>query len=224
MSLLGYYMALSSLKAQVTSNLIGEYLFSNNTNDTSGYGKNATLLASSTYIADRFGNPLSALNNRAYVNDSSAFSFCDANGDLPFTIDFYVYLTNKGDQVFLAKRENWYGTVCEWQIGIFEGVLVFTLFNNGGSSIYGGLRSSISLINTNQWVNIKGTYNGEGYDGLNLYINGTQTTNNVFSVGGTYTKMVTTQSKLTFGTFSEFWTTHPIQGYIDDVKIYNNVI
>ena len=71
-----YFPAIAQIP---TSGLVGNYLFNNNTFDSSGKDNNATAFGG-VFVDDRFGNPLSAIHMND-ISDSVLIPIPDATFD-----------------------------------------------------------------------------------------------------------------------------------------------
>lgn len=139
--------------------------------------------------------------SKIMLPDNDIFSFTDGNGnDLPFSIEFDVYLTSidpTNGVWFVDKRED--SVKSEWQVIYYQGDLNFILLSPKTAQ-----ENYIGIIHTftfplNQWVNVRAINEGGNIvAGLKLEINGSLVSTTPIT-GGTYVGMVNDTNRVTIG-------------------------
>lgn len=194
----------------VTSNKIGEWLFSGNANDTSGFGNNG-VVTGATLVNDRFGNANSAysfdgidvitVNNSYFKNVQK------------FTLEYWAYKSD-GGSVLIGQDDN-YPSLGTWSSWYSDNNIYFSI---RGASI-GGAYVYCNLFN--QWVKLKFVYDGSltnSSSRCKIYVN--DILQNSVIVGTTPQNTNNGNGILTIGKLSY---ENP-NGIIDDVIIYNDVV
>ena len=152
--------------------------------------------------------------------DNDVFSFKDGSADTPFSIEFVVNLNSihATEGVWLIdKREN--ALLSEWQCYYYQGAIGFMLLSPI-TTINNLIRINSSFsFPLNQDVKIKMTYNGNGVNGLNIFIDDvvlsvTRTTS------GVYTGMKNETNKVTIGRRGWSGAAY-LDGAMRDLKFYN---
>ncbi len=181
----------------IREGLVGEWLFSGNPNDTSGYGHNGTVTGAAL-SSDRFNN-----SNKSYYFDG-----IDDRIDLGtfFTLHtFSISLWVKNTRIstdYSDIIENNHDFTNRWCLQVQPNSTIYD---------FGGVYSSIQ---NNQWTHIVLIQNENSYS---VYVNGTcvGTNNWVGDDDG--------NQNLVLG----YWyggTSRWYQGYIDDIRAYNRVL
>jgi hypothetical protein len=183
------------------------------------YGDNhGVILPDSYFQPGKYNEALvCGTNTMGMEVDGAEFSFTDGDSDLPFSINFWVYLNANGDYWFVSKRDGGKYNI-EYQIIIYKGKLSFYIFGNDTDDRYITVESN-SVPALGEWVMITATYNGVGNEnGGELYING----NNVTDTrdNNNYTGMVATSSLLTFGN-PKWISGFNLNGMIDDISVWS---
>ncbi len=191
--------------------LVGEWTFTGNTNDSSGYGNNGTAGAGVSLTADRFGNP-----NSAYFFDGTGTSSITASN------------------IAVNGAAGEYNTVSLWLMkdaGMTDGAIPFSWgssmydiqfysgnfgFNTGNSDLIGTTDS----IASGTWHHVVAVfYNGvPDSENMTLYIDGVlqSFTYNTGSPAESYASQNIS--------ISGYSGTYNFMGAIDDVRMYNRAL
>ncbi|MFN3916687.1 MAG: LamG-like jellyroll fold domain-containing protein [Flavobacteriales bacterium] len=214
------------LKAQINLNngLVAFYPLNGNTTDISGNGNNGTPSGNTTYIADRFGNPNSAISfggtgspGKVTIPHSASLNFSAGA-----TFTFWARISSNvgtfgngsvgagGWQCFFAKEGDAGGGL--YQLNALSGNNLNTGIGNNGvphtTSIY-------SPYNINQWINYTVTMDATGHY---IYVNGVLHNSNTDAAN--FVAMV--NRNLVLGRFNSNW--YPLNGALDDFRVYNRVL
>ena len=145
------------LKAQIpqSSNLVGEYKFNADTNDTSGNAYNGQTFGAPTLVQDRFGNSdaaysLDGVDDYLYFGNSMLSEWpYESNGFImeSFTISLWAKSSQSASEVLLGFGE---------ELGCcYYGMVTFLSTHVTMNS------SNFPFYSNNSWVNTS----GKGYDG-----------------------------------------------------------
>ena len=193
--------------------------------DTSMYASNAFaeyIQYAPTFTSDVFGTGNSAhvfnanQTNYMLIADSDRFTFSDANGDLPFSIEYLIKPTTVGNCWLPSKRVQF----LEWQTYYYAGAFGISCFAENNTNKIIGAEKAYSLTAGNIYK-VKFTYDGSGSNtGFNITINEVQQTSlSRYSVG-TYTKMSNTGEDVRLtGTLGGY-----LNGALTDLRIWKGVI
>lgn len=210
MSLLGRRRRRRTFVKVPTLGLVGEYLFNNNPNDTSGSGNNGAA-TNVNYVDDKKGYPLRAssyngVNSTIYVSSSDYYF----SNNVPFSISTWVYLAdNLQSHLFLSMGANTPGGsnyILSYRLG--RDALSFSKNDSNGSTI----ADLLVAPSINTWYNLIITYDGTT---LKLYIDGgLEASSTAFDFGTiSNTDRFEIGGETTANTF--------LKGYLDNVRIYN---
>ena len=196
-------------------NIVSEYKFEDNTNDT--VGSNNGTATSITYVDGLVGRAgvFNGSTSNVDVADANNLSFGDGVNDEAFSVSCLVYINTLGNFQILEKKTAT-NTEKEYQLQYASGVWTFRLFDQSSGA---QINANYSLVpNINTWYHLTGTYDGLGVSGLKLYFNGEEQTTN--SVSGTYTAMENGTGSLMFGKYHG-GAANTLNGYLDCVRIWN---
>jgi hypothetical protein len=164
-------------------------------------------------------NTWSYFNGTSYIEyaDNDVFSFTDGVNDIPFEIEFDVYLpTSQPDNVIINKRDATPNV--EWIIGLVASKIRVSL-STASTSNYIRQTSNLTLL-SNTLYHIKIIYNGsKDVNDIKIFTNGVQDVT-TSSVGGTYTGMINTNSDVIVG--KNYVSTGILTGYLRNLKIKKN--
>jgi hypothetical protein len=200
---------ISSLKASGggVAGLIGEWLFSGNANDTSGFGNNGTVTGA-TLVNDRFGNQNSAysFDGNDYITiNKTYFKSVDK-----FTLEYWAYKSNAGATLFgQADAYPYSGTWTGWMP---DNNIYFTVRSSLSNHVY------VSCNLVNQWVKLKFVYDGSQTNNINrckIYVN--DVLQNAVVIGTISQTTNNGNGIFTIGKLGDDYA----NGIIDDVRIYN---
>jgi len=199
------------------SNLIAEWKFEGNANDSSGNGLGGTVTGSLTTVVGKVGNCYSFPGGANYVsiNDNDKFSFTDGSGtDKPFTFTFWMHTAGSG--YVLSKYSS--GSNAEYYLQPAAPYLTMYL-TNPTQSTYLYTRVNYSAY-YNTWVFVSVVYTGNNNEsGITISLNG-YTSTNTRGHGGTYLGMSNGTSKFYIGG-------NNIAGYtglLDEVRLFNKAL
>jgi hypothetical protein len=211
----------------IISGLILHYKFDGNLADSSGYGYNATVSGSNSFVNDRNGNPSSAFNSIATNTPGNNW----LNAGNPAKVQ---QLTNQITiSMWIKQTQTWFGTSgtdgymplinkYNGSTGIFTGLRMFTPNPWQNRVIWTINGSNVLQSNTNvpvgTWHHIVCTYNGSQ---LKIYQNGvlTGTRNQTGNVPNTAVNLFL--GRWAQGTPSGEIT---YRGEWDEVKIFNRAL
>lgn len=114
------------------------------------------------------------INDYIDYGNSDLFSFGDSSNDSPFTFNFWVNMTDV-TRFRMIGKEAGSGTDEYYLNTTGSDRLFFVIFDGGGGN-YRYIQSVDTMTQyEGQWINITGSYNGQGgsnsNDGLTLYVN-----------------------------------------------------
>ena len=140
-------------------------------------------------------------NDVITISDNSVFSFGDGSTDQGFSITAWVKMVDATN--FQIINKGIFNTDGEWNFRTNSSdQLVFALYDESVSSTHESVVSSAITSNQNQWIHVAATYDGRGgtsaNDGMELYINGVNSTNSR-SGAGTYVAMENLAGNVTIG-------------------------
>jgi len=162
--------SISGFAQMATTNLLGYYPFTGNTNDSSGNGNNGTLIGA-TLTTDQYGNTNSAChfdgNDRIDCGNDASVNF--ASGD--FTIQAWFNTnTTSGRQDIISKQATTLGIFGSYGLRLETGVPTFTIRKHCCSNHYTTIAGS-SAIAPNSWHQMVGV--GDSTAGvMRLYMDG----------------------------------------------------
>lgn len=202
------------------NNLIAEWKFEGNANDTSGKGHNGIVSnPGPSLVTGKVGQCYSFPgigNYNITIPDAADLSFTNGSGtDKPFSVCLWVKPTVNGDHFYLNKRSS--AIYHEWELIHYLSTFQFVMFDAVANTY---LLSTIPYTNFGSWVFVCGTYSGNNNEsGLTLSINGVIPTN-TRSHNGTYIGMSNTSAPVYIGSLYGGGTA-PLNGLIDEVRIFN---
>ena len=140
-------------------------------------------------------------NDVITISDNSVFSFGDGSTDQGFSITAWVKMVDATN--FQIMNKGIFNTDGEWNFRTNSSdQLVFALYDESVSSTHESVISSALTTYQNQWIHVAATYDGRGgtsaNDGMELYINGVNSTNSRAG-GGTYVAMENLAGNVTIG-------------------------
>lgn len=160
---------------------------------------------------------LNGTNQRAYVNDSSDFTFGNGSTDSPFSVFAWV---NMVDATKFRLAQKYSTGQTEWVFGTDGSDKIrMTVQDNSTGGRLDKISNGSVTSSQNSWSSIAGTYDGSAtVGGMTVYHDGaapTQTT----STSGSYTAMEDTTSTLDIG-YLETSASYA-NGAIDTLLIFN---
>jgi len=162
-----------------------------------------------------------ANSDYAWVADNDVFSFTNGAGvDRPFSGAVWVYLDDATGGALVGKL-NPTGNNREWffYFTASDQLAVKTFLANGGADI--GRRSDALTAYEGEKHRVAFSYSGnETNSSFKLFLDGVQIDVANETIGGTYTGMSNTTSKLTMGAVTE-GATSPLDAGLSDVMIWN---
>ncbi len=203
------------------SNLVANYLFDNNANDTSTNNNNLTNVSSVTYNTSDYkrGTAAASFNGSNYYQITNDGRFSPDN----FTIAFWIKpLATSGTHQAIASCRSGTG------IGTLTGWFIYIAPNNnlefftGASSSYSGgsVYSNFGGVFQNTWVHIAITLN-KSSSACILYING----NSSFTTTRTYVNNTGTNMRIGAGANEDTVNFIVRSGTLmDDFRFYNKVL
>lgn len=200
--------------------LIGEWLFSGNANDTSGYGHNGTVNGA-TLTIDRKGNYNSAYSFDGLDDYIEIGDYCDM-GLLDMTISFWAKLQTTGTYQGLVSKSSAV-TGSSYRFGCVisntnDKYLNFIIGARGGIQINSFSNSAFSGV----WDHIICEYDRNSM--IRIYIN------NVLQISSTLIDDIASNDMqssfpLRFGAYNSNGTpTFFAKGSLDDIRIYNRLL
>ena len=140
-------------------------------------------------------------NDVITITDNSVFSFGDGSTDQAFSITAWVKMIDATN--FQIMNKGIFNTDGEWNFRTNSSdKLVFALYDESVSSTHESVISSALTTYQNQWIHVAATYDGRGgtsaNDGMELYINGANSTNSRSGLG-TYVAMENLTGNVTIG-------------------------
>ena len=212
---LGKYVA----PPPVSDTLLALYRFSGSVLDSSGYGRNATKHGG-TYVADRFGNPASALqfngtSDYLSVPDSPDLNFGKSGN---FTICFWVFNASTSSRGFVVRKgtlANNLLTGYEVDASQYISAAIGTTYGNASTN---GFMSYIP--SDSRWHFVVVTF--DRIFGVNINIDlpggGDQISGGTYALQGN----INTAAQLLIG--GDGTTAHAYKGVLDDVRIYKGIL
>ncbi len=201
------YVDMVSIGSATNTTIVkrGEWLFSNNANDTSG-NNNHAILSGNTYLTnDRFGNADSAY----YFDGNGDYMTLNSIGNNPSgSIEAWIKPdknTDLYDQIF-SQTEN-------FQLTLSSGKIMWRISNNGDGD-YLNLQTTWNA-NVGLWYHIVGTWDGVV---SRLYVNGVEV------ASAFYNSPYTSASSSCYIGRWGLGADHYFNGCIDDLIIYDNAL
>ncbi|MBN1973855.1 MAG: LamG domain-containing protein, partial [Sedimentisphaerales bacterium] len=204
---LSFLLFLFAVSAQ--ANLVAYYPFEGNANDMSGYGTvaNGTLVGSPTFEAGpaNFGQALK-ISTGNYVNCGADSKFSITG---PITVCAWI------------KVNAW---TTNWNAIVTKGDTTWRLHRNNAtdninftcSGVNGGSATGTTNVRDGQWHHLAGVWDGAN---ITLYVDG-KVDGTAATTGGS---TATTTLSMMIGENATY-TGRPYDGWIDEVRIYNNAL
>jgi outer membrane protein assembly factor BamB len=195
----------------VTSDLVGEWRFDGNANDSSGNGNNGTINGA-TFVHGISGQALSFDGVDDYVNISNSATLMITDS---ITIEAWVNPRELGvwDRVVFKCASDDLLT-CAYVFGLSShGGVYFGMFNGHSQTYIDGSKQ----IPTDEWTHMTGTWDGTT---MRIYINGVEQAETLPFVGPI--NSANSQLKLGLGFYSG--DSYAFNGTIDEVRIYNRAL
>ena len=170
-----------------------------------GFGLGSTSTTISSLTSVNFSGSAVALDDHSFVDD---------NGDVPFSVSFWVKTSAISGLQYLLSKGAFAGTRYEWSIYFSGTTLLLRLYSQGAvTPLYSYTRTSVVIANS--WKHITVTYDGKGAsDSTKMYVDGSGATATA-SETGTYEGMIKAMGPLTAGTrFTNTSLTSADPGYL----------
>jgi hypothetical protein len=182
--------------------------------DSSGYGKDGTLLPTGSepqWVDGKYGNALSfdGINDYVEIPYNSIL-----NVSPNISIELWIKLASNAGFQYIASKGTW-ATKTGWHLRFWDGYLNFEWGN--GTNWYGGSTTKGSTqLQADIWYHVAITYNGTT---LRYYINaGTPQT---FTISST---LANNNLNLYLGTHQDNAGDLCLNGILDEVRIYNQTL
>lgn len=194
-----------------TNGLVGWWPFNGNANDESGNGNNCNNIIGS-FVVDRFNNANSSFYGNGInsgLNISSMNNFPFGNSNRTISIWFKCDLPYPGgNRELFSYGDNTFGT----RFGIMlDGFSIGIEYMNGSVLT--------PFIPNNNWHNLTVTYDGNGSNGIILYLDGVPSTSNI---SNPISSLNTLNSFIhTIGSLNGIYN---FAGDYDDIAIWNRVL
>lgn len=211
------------------TNLVGYYPLNGNANDFSGKGHNGTYnssFVSFTSAKVSLGAVFSKnIDSKITVTDNNDFSFTNGSNDLSFSLSLWVRLNSSGGNValknhFLIGKYLYIAPTSEWIFYIVNNKIRISLQDKSSGAYL--LKETTNILNELQYYHLSCSYDGTGYSGIKIYINGVEASYDNLSLG-TYTGMANGTLNLTIGNSSQISVINNVtSGIIDEVAIWKN--
>jgi hypothetical protein len=167
---------------------------------------------------------LDGVDDRIVVGDYDAFTFSDANGDLPFSISAWIYVNDVSTDIgtivgkFTATAEG-----NEWMFKQEQGYLHFYMydFSKSGTGDQKRIIASSATITSNTWHHVVVTCDGgSAAPGYTLYTDGSTTAGTAIFTND-YEQTRNTNAPLTIGAADLATGNRIFEDKIADVAIFN---
>ena len=225
--------------ANQNQNIIVNFPFESNLNDSTGNNNILNTIGSITYSNSIFkqGNNSLKLNNTTCVTStptkatnyltSTSIPFYTGTNPVSYSIVCWFYITTLPNITGPQKS-----TI--WSVGTATaGGETFSIYITGGASPVISLSlnnntyscsttAGTPTITTSTWYHLVGTFDKAGNS--NIYINGGTTGTYNATVAQGSTVNLNTISILTLGESCDISLNRPFDGYIDDFKVYNRLL
>ncbi len=212
-----------ALVAPVHAQVLAQYGFEGNVNDTSGNGHNGTNF-NVTYTTGVIGSQAGVFNGTSsYVDLGDNTMTSPLKPALPVTISAWVYLTSTTNSVRIFSSDNSDDSssdemIAGFDMSILAGGLLGCDYGDAGGwgSIHRRSITGTVPLQTNQWYYVAAVI--QGPTNMQLYVNGQPINGNYSGTGGAM-QYTTTSSKIGTSKSTSFFS-----GDIDDVRIYNTAL
>lgn len=217
LALIALSLALMCQQAN-SQNLIAWYPFNGNVTDASGNGLNGTIIGSPTFVADRLGNANSAIyftggvGNRIEINDNALLH------PTSITISAWVNASGTGNTInTIVDKPLGAGQSDSWHVGLTPYWTYSSwFFNDPGSSIGSQVTSPAA---TGEWHYMVATFSNTSKQ-HRLYVDGILKTTTTFNSTIGYDN-----NKMYIGAALENNALNfPMEGALDDIKIYDDAL
>ena len=175
----------------------------------------------------KIGNGLGfdGVNDVVSIADSSSLSFGNSTNDRPFSISAWIYPTSFASSFLILDKVMNVTTQAEWFFYTNTtgnlGIRFYDL--SSPNQIARGTNAAVPL---NNWSHVTMVYNGNGINGITLFINGVnQTTTS--ATGGTYVAMHDTNANLEIGRIwgsDSSFIAYGVKGYEDELMVFNRTL
>jgi len=161
------------------------------------------------------------INDYATVDDTPRLSFGDGAVDSDFSVSCWMKANSLIPyQTLVGKHETGIGK--EYRLFLWTtGKVYSALFDDSTGGVIARYYSTVLLVDT--WYHVVSTYDGTGITGIKIYIDGVRRDDHNY-IAGAYTAMEDTDTKLLIGMADTSPITHPFNGTIDEVRIYNRAL
>ncbi|MBS1665311.1 MAG: LamG domain-containing protein, partial [Bacteroidetes bacterium] len=199
-------------------NLIASYPFTGSANDVSGNGLNGTIVGSLSFVADRFGNTNSAIffsggaGNHIEVDDNALLHTAG------ITLSAWVKVTGNSSTInTIVDKPLGTSQSDSWHFGLTPAWSYSSWFFNDPGSALGSQVTSPAVLG--EWHYVVATFNNTSKV-HKLYIDGMLKSTNTFNntIGYDNNKMYIGAALENNGL------NFPMDGTIDDVKIYDDAL
>jgi prepilin-type N-terminal cleavage/methylation domain-containing protein len=203
----------SSLHHTIGDELVGEWLFDGNSNDTSGFGNMGFLQGVTSYGVDvrgETGNTIEFNGGRMYVPDSEVLR------PQRFTVEAWVYNPDTALSKTIINKRHGSGTFSwrSYRLGYSSNPNVGYEFNINDSSSAVSVYSRYS--GKTGWHHVAGTYDGNS---IKVYVDGMLKNENVI---GPVTIDYYVPQSLYFGDFDGGGYDNPVT--LDNIRIYSKAL
>lgn len=195
------------------ADLVANYEFASNSNDSTANAHNGTDTAI-TYSSSSAN--FNGSTSKIVIPQSTDFDFSNATNDLLFSMNFWFKSNNiSATQWFFGKRDD--TIAAQYQVVLVGNRVFVALFQDLSNFL---IIQSNTVLSSGVDYNVCVTYNGNGStSGVKIYIDGVLTTSTLSTVG-TYTKMAISSQPEVFG----YLVANPItlNGYMNRFRIWKN--
>lgn len=203
----------------VAQNLIASYPLNGNVNDVSGNGLNGTIIGTPGFVADRFGNPNSAIEFPGHVDHRVEIDDNPLLHTPSITISAWVYITNMSSLQSFVDKPLGSSTSDSWHFGLVmsNGYYHFSCWLlNDPNNANPMSQITAQLLKTGEWHYVVSTFDNTTKQ-HKLYVDAVLKAVNTFNstIGYDNNKMYLGAAIENGGLFFPMW------GRLDDVKIYD---
>ena len=157
------------------------------------------------------------------IGDTDDLSFGNALTDSPFSIFVWVKVNDTTTVPILGKGDAVSANLLEWILSTDgDDKWGLRLYDERGDRSIWRVSNNALTSYEGQWIQLAATYDGNGSNGIKLYLNGNEITSTAGSIG-TYIAMHNLAVPVRIGAFLPSCPTYGsyANGLIDDVRIYN---
>jgi len=152
--------------------------------------------------------------------DNDNLSFGDGSTDSPFSISTWVKLNITYNSTSASLIEKIESTEYEFALLFYNSKIYFALYDSVLSTRVVRYYNTGLSSYSNQWLHICATYDGQGgstaYNGMKVYLNGTQIDDTSWTTGG-YTAMHNTSANVFMS-----GERYKLNGNLDEASIFNS--